>query len=626
MKLWAPVLWGVVLFAAWFAQGLLLDGRLDAGLLTYLAASAGLCVLIKPPKQSELNLTRSQERPAIIYDVSTPLVCAAAALGLFSCGAAALGVMQNPAWFWAALICWIAFLGLCLLASHKILRTLFSNLYNETWAPPAALALITLTLGLFKLTDIPVTVHGDEGMVGLHARMALHGNIETIFSSSWYSIPQLFFAIPAMVMSMVGDNLFGLRFTSTLLGVAIVLMTYRAARSFGGEAAAFAAGLMLAANQWFLYLMHSGVQYIQAPFFLVGTLLLWNRVNQTRSIGLCILSGVWLGLAMQSYQASHILPLLWALSQLWLFVWRRIDARWLALSLLLPLVFLLLTLGPLLTHDLCKISRLDFLSSRAQSIFIWNQDAETSHSTQRWRNQVERALLAPVLYLDQSAQFGGDAPMLDHISAALFVLAAGVALLRFYDPRRAAPLLWTLAIMFTGAALLMDAPFYPRLAGLAPLLFILIAGLFHEIETTALHMRLQWPTRIAVGLLIAFALSSNVHEFFGRYAHETSPRSIHYPQTQLAYWIQQLPPQTQTYVFAGPHCSAQSGTVRFIANGFQPRNVASVDEIPSLEQSVIVVDPTKKQLLPVIQNQFAGGKVTLHRNPFGDLMFYTVSL
>lgn len=625
MKIWTFGLWGAALFAAWFAQGQLIDGKLAAGLLTYIAAGAGLCVLIKPPKPSDLEAIDSYAT-SFDCDLQKIYTLLAIAAGLLACLAAGLGVKHNPGWYWAAFLCWIAFLCLCLAGSRKTIRALLANLRGEAWAPPAMLALITLTLGLYQLTDIPATVHGDEGMVGLHARMLLQGKAETLFSSSWYSIPQLFFAIPAMVMSLAGDNLFGLRLTSTLLGAAIVLMTYRAMRFYFSQTIAFAACLMLAANQWFLFLMHSGVQYIQAPFFLMGTYLLWDRANQRRSIGLCVLAGLWLGLAMQSYQASHILPLLWIASQIWLFAWRRIAARWLAASVMIPCVFLLLTAGPLVTHDLCKVSRLDFLTSRAESIFIWNQEAAHPTQAQIWRKQVERALLAPVLYLDQSAQFGGDAPMLDRASAALFMLAAFAALLRFYDPRRCVPLLWTLAILLAGAGLLMDAPFYPRLAGLTPLLFILIAGLFHEIETAAIKFRGLWAVRIAIGVLFAFTLSANLNEFFGRYAHETSPRSIHYPQTQMAYWINQLPPGTQVYVFEGPHCAAQSGTVRFIAKGAETRGVVSVDEIPSLDHSAIVVDPTQKQWLPVIQNQLNGGKVELRRNPFGDLMFYTVEL
>ena len=625
MKSWAVALWIVVLAAGWLAQGLLIDGRLSAGLLVYLAAGAGLLALVRPTN-NDVHATPSEGANAILFDLSIPLALAAVVIGTLASAFSGLGVIYGPGWYWAAFLFWIAFLILCLAASFKHVYGALSELKQQPWAPPVILAIIALTLGLFKLTNIPATVHGDEGMVGLHARMVLEGRIETLFSSSWYSIPQFFFAVPAMVMSLCGDNLFGLRFTSTLLGVAVVLMTYQTARSYWGWRPAFAAALLLASNQWFLFLMHSGVQYIQASFFAIGALLIWNRMNQRRSAALCALAGVWLGLAMQSYQANHILPALWVASQICLFVWRRIGARWLACSTLIPVVFMVLTLGPLAAHDFCKISRLDFLSSRVQSILIWNQPDEISNPSHQWRTQFERALLAPVLYLDQSAQFGGDAPLLDRASAALFMLAVIAALLRFYDPRWGAPLLWILAILIAGAAMVMDAPFYPRLAGITPLLFLLIAGLLHEIDNASSRSKAKWLLPVVSCVLIATSITTNLHEFFGRYAHETSPRSIHYPQTQFAYWMKQLPSGTQVFVFDGPHCSAFSGTAQFIAKDVDAKNINSIDMISALQQSAIVIDPTRKQLLPEIQNRLNGGKVTLHRNRFGDLMFYTVSL
>ena len=478
MKVWQPLVWIAVLSAGWFAQGLLLNGRLSAGLLVYAAAGGGLLILARP-KSNTLSSTSEpiqQSEP-----VSLSILFASIVFGITASLCAGLGVFYSPIWFWGAFVCWILFTALCVLSASGDISQSIKHLKDQPWAPPVILFVISFTLGLFKLTDVPITVHGDEGMVGVHARMVLEGRIETLFSSSWYSIPQLFFAIPAMVMAVLGDSLFSLRLTSTVLGVAVVLMAYRYCQSVWGWRAALAACLMLASNHWFLFLMHSGVQYIQAAFFGMGALIIWARVDQSHSIGWRVIAGVWLGLAMQSYQANHILPLLWIASQLWLFGWRRINSRWLAASTLVPLGFMFLTLEPLIVHDYCKISRLDFLQSRAQSIVIWNQD-EVELSAPLWRSQFERGLLAPIAHLDQSAQFGGDAPMLDRVSAALFVLAVLMSLMRFYEPRRAIPLMWTLAMLITGAALLMDAPFYPRLAGVTPLLFILIAGLFHEIE------------------------------------------------------------------------------------------------------------------------------------------------
>ncbi len=609
--------------AGWFAQGLLLSGRLSAGFLVYAAAGGGLFVLARPAKNEIHRLPQLSHNG---ISISFPVLIAAISFAAAASICAGLGVMHAPVWFWGAFICWTIFIVFCGITARDDITVSVKRLKEPPWAPPLILLMVSLTFGLFRLTEVPVTVHGDEGMVGVHARMVLEGDIETLFSSSWYSIPQLFFAIPAIVMAVFGDSLFSLRLTSTLLGAAVVLMAYQYCRSVWGWRAALAASMMLACNHWFLFLMHSGVQYIQAAFFGIGALIIWAQVDKSRSVGWCVIAGVWLGLAMQSYQANHVLPVLWIFSQLWLLCWRRISAGWLVLSTLVPLGFMLLTLGPLIVHDYCKISRLDFVQSRVQSVLIWNQD-DIELSAPFWRAQFERALLAPVFYLDQSAQFGGDAPMLDRAGAALLVLACIAALLRFYEPPRAVPLLWALAILAAGAALLMDAPFYPRLAGTTPLLFILIAGLFHEIETSLQRLKSRrWLLGIVLSLLVVVSGAFNLNEFFGRYAHQTSPRSVHYPQAQLAYWLQQLPGGAVVYVFEGPHCTAQNGAARFLANHVETKRADSVNQIDEPKPTAIVVDPVQKIVLPEIQDKFWGSRVELHRNRFGDLMFYSVSL
>ena len=135
----------------------------------------------------------------------------------------------------------------------------------------------------------------------------------------------------------------------------------------------------------------------------------------------------------------------------------------------------------------------------------------------------------------------------------------------------------------------------------------------------------RWLLPITLSLLVFVASMINLNEFFGRYAHETSPRSVHFPQTQLAFWLQQQPNGSVVYVFEGPHCTAQNGTARFIAKHVETRSVIAVDLIDQ-QPTAIVVDPVQKIVLPEIQDMFEGSKVELHRNPFGDLMFYSVSL
>lgn len=630
---------GWILIAAFLAgltaQGLLLSGSLSAGLLLYAAAGAvWLAAIHRPSCLAPQRTIDSPWQPSAPF--SWPVFAIAASIALSACGfifIAARPGSEAPWGFDAAFWLWALFITTLVWAARHELGELAAWLKRIHWAPPAALSVIALVLGFYRLTEIPVTVHGDEGMVGLHARIILNGEAETLFSSSWYVIPQLFYAIPAAGMALLGDDLFGLRGAAVLLGWASVMLVYFSARHCWGTHAAIFAALMMCVNHWFLFLQRSGVHYGQAAFFLIGTFALWLWLRRKPSLPLAALAGAWMGLALQSYQANHILPLLWVVSQLYLWALRRIPLRWLAWSTALPVATAALTIAPLIVHDLAAVSRVDAFSARANSVGIWN-DANWAHleaeynaednPNRVWRTQLTRAFLAPVATLDRSAQFGGLAPMLDPAAAVLFVFAALTALSRWYDPRWAIPLIWASAILSAGAALLIDNPFYPRLAGAAPLLFIMIAGAapfrFANAEG-AWKQPAVWLTAI----LLILCVRANINEFFVRYASQVSPQSIHYPQTRLAKWIAEQPQEAFIYVLPGPHCSFGSGTVRFIAKHARGANVESPQAIDPGRTWAVALDPSRKQQLPDVLERIPNGEVELHRNPFGDLLFYSVT-
>jgi 4-amino-4-deoxy-L-arabinose transferase-like glycosyltransferase len=116
----------------------------------------------------------------------------------------------------------------------------------------AITALATL-LRLWQLGDIPPGLHGDEAWTGIDAHRVLDdGNIGPYVESALgQPAGTLYWA--AIVLSIIGDGVFQLRFATALLGIATIPVTYLAARvMFDSRRVALLSALVLALMQWHL--------------------------------------------------------------------------------------------------------------------------------------------------------------------------------------------------------------------------------------------------------------------------------------------------------------------------------------------------------------------------------------
>ena len=527
---------------------------------------------------------------------------------------------------------WMSFL---LILVVSCVRPFYSAIRNSSWnefIAPVGLILISLGLGLYRLTSVPYTVHGDEGMVGLYARRILEGDIPTFFSAAWYSLPQFFFWVPSVGMFLFGDSLFGLRMSSVLVGMLCVVPFYYLCQSYWGSAAAFCSGLLLITNHWFVHSTHSGVSYIQAVFFGIAVFALLHFMNQWRSLSCAALGGMMFGLSVMSYQANHLLPFLWIGSQLWLWMIREIDWKWLVVSIVLPLLTAFLVLAPLLAYEQDRFTGHEMFTKRAEGVSIlsdtnWQHldgsyKANGNHSV-IIKEQLKRAFLSPLVYVDKSIQYSGRKPILDSVSAALWALSAALAVFVFWKKEFSLPLLWIFAILLAGGAMTVDPPFFPRLSGATALFFVMTAGLFGSLFRI-LEEKPHWQylSYITVGIIVLSSAGLNLNHYFVTFANEISVYNIHARQTRLAYFMKDHCTDAAIMLVPGPHISTQSGTCRFLV-----KDCSAVDTtvLPnSLPKDVVVViDPAQIRMREIVMELMPSAVEEKHLLPSGDVAFYS---
>ncbi len=138
-----------------------------------------------------------------------------------------------------------------------------------------------LALRLPDVAAVPPDVHGDEGAVGIDARALLLREQPNVFALGWYAIPELSYGIAALSMKVFGNDLFGLRMHSVILGLLSILIAYFLFRRLFGPRTALIAACLLAFAQWHIHLSRIGINYMQALLAILLALFFTIRTLDT---------------------------------------------------------------------------------------------------------------------------------------------------------------------------------------------------------------------------------------------------------------------------------------------------------------------------------------------------------
>ncbi len=255
---------------------------------------------------------------------------------LFGATAVGLGVLayelagpveiaERPA---ASLLAWWASVALALIAVAPLAPTLVDAKHERTlpikarwieWMGISALFTFAFALRAVQNDAIPVAWHGDEGSAGLTAVRIVRGELTNMFGVGWYSFPALFFAIPAVPISLLGPSYGALRLPAAFAGALTVVGLYGWMRSAFGWRVGLAAGLMLACSHYAIQWSRIGLNNIWDGLFVVfvGGLLWrgWRTGARWAYAG----AGLLVGLSQYFYTGSRALPAVivcWLLSML----------------------------------------------------------------------------------------------------------------------------------------------------------------------------------------------------------------------------------------------------------------------------------------------------------------------
>ncbi|MFN8523651.1 MAG: NHL repeat-containing protein [Chloroflexota bacterium] len=460
------------------------------------------------------------------------------------------------------------------------------------WADLALLAVLVAVAAAMRfpsLEAIPPEVHGDEAVMGLEARRLMTGAAPTVFATGWNDFPMLSFGAIAVSMLMAGDNLYGLRFGSAVLGVLCIPLTYALVRLGFGRTTAAAAAFFVAVSQWHIHYSRVGLNNMQAVVATLLLLLLGVLAAKSRRPIAFLGAGMAVGVCFSVYFAARLAPVI--LGVFWL---HRLAARRSSLSDLragLPVAALgaLVFLAPMIPAAIANPS---IVISRTSTVSVLEPKntahALAAHKVESFEEmlgiQLLRAFGAMVYFGESSQQYAHRAPLFDWFTAGLLIPGLVLALLRIRQPRFSTLLAWIVLTLVVGGALTIDALFSPRVVAVIPAIATL-AGLMISTGWRVAE-RLPRPATIIVGAatVAVFGASGyqNWAEYFQTHVTRHQPPSYF---TVLARFLEANPDRHVVF-FPRPTSSLGYDTVRFL----QPAPTAV--EIGAAQRPFAVPDPT----------------------------------
>jgi hypothetical protein len=497
-----------------------------------------------------------------------------------------------------------------------------------------SIVIVGFVLRAYGLDFIPSGFHGDEGELGDYALSILEGRSVPLFSTGWDRHPTLFSHLQAISMTLFGTNVFGVRILSAVTGSLTLPLVYLLARRMFGRWAATMAALLLAVSHWHIHFSRLALDDIQVSFFsTLSILFLYRGTESKRELDYC-LSGLSLGLCFYFGDKALFLPPIIVLSLLYMVITKRGFLRRQYRNLAVLAASALLAFAPLGLYYL-RHGWQNFLPARIKARSISNNldRAYAIYGTRElWdvlRIQIERTLLVFHFYNDASCFYSfTHEPILDHLTAPLYLLGLAYCLYRWREAKYALLLIWY-AIPISGNFLSIDPPQAHRLVTMMPVPFILAAipleRLRQEISSFQIPLAARWRGLCSALILVIFlglVTYKNVEAYFFRYPERCPWANV----TEVARYIRRLGDSYRIYLLSAPHFYIKYGTIRFIAHNVRGKDAANVTDIVPIREKVekdvaFIIMPSHSQMLPFIRHHYPDGVLTRYEDVRGNLLF-----
>jgi hypothetical protein len=504
----------------------------------------------------------------------------------------------------------------------------------------AFLAAVTVGAGILRFLALgrwPPGGFFDEAQNVLVAERILRGQLSVYIGDST-QMPALFFYLVAGTVALLGKSIVAVRCLSALIGTATVPLFYLLARRFSPGIAAAASTVLLAGSRWHVNFSRVGFTGVFCPLIeILSVLALLRALERGRRRDYALL-GVALAVGLQTYYAFNLFPvvlLVTATAFLWLSPWHASgqDLRRVVGGLVLTAATATVLLAPLGAYALGHPR--EFLQ-RTDTVVIWNPAHHLQFPDALWQN-VKAHLLMFNYRGDSNPRHNiTDWPLLTSIEGVLLALGLGCALGRGVRFPQAVPLAW-LAVMLLPGILTIEAPQAYRTIGAIPAVFLLISHGFEVIARSAAGSererrgdRLLGPSLAVLAIVTG---AQNVATYFALQVrdpgawtafeadyHEVA-RTIKSEGDGYRIWVD---PIYFDYPILRLRLGENFRYNRFVlSEHIPPRSSGGAGRPPG---DFFLLEGFKRDLIPLFRRVFPEAVTRQHLDPFGRVMFVTITV
>ncbi|HXL72068.1 MAG TPA: glycosyltransferase family 39 protein, partial [bacterium] len=281
---------------------------------------------------------------------------------------------------------------------------------------------------LYRINSLPAGMHTDQGLTGLFALRIEHEGWRPFYELYKSEVPiiPLFYQLAAW-FSLAGDSLFHFHLFFTIQALIALVFFYATVRQLSGPKTALLSLFILAVIRWNWIETRTCYPSTEAAFYLFGTLCFWVYGLQKQKVWAFILSALFMGAGLYTYQIFKLVPILFVVYAVWECFQSR-EKPGVRFSTMVYYFFVVFLLAlPLLNYFWHE----KIISEREKGVFIGNQIVEQKSLKPLWDVWTGNALMFNRTGDEIARHNIPGHRMLDDVTGAFFILGLGLAFRRW---------------------------------------------------------------------------------------------------------------------------------------------------------------------------------------------------
>jgi 4-amino-4-deoxy-L-arabinose transferase-like glycosyltransferase len=497
---------------------------------------------------------------------------------------------------------------------------------RQEWLLLGAVIALAAFFRLWHFYGFPQGIWYDEGVNATDAIGLIERDHFVLWSDMVDGRATAYLYLLAGSFRLFGYNLFALRIVPVAAGFAAVVAFYFLARALIGVVPALVATALLAVSRWATTFSRISWEASLVPVLEIASAYFLFRAIETQRRIFFVLAGVSLAAGLYTYVAFRMVPvvLLMFLAYIALTQWRMLARN--VPGIAIYAATFVVVVAPLAWF---AINNQDRVLERTRTVNVF-REIDDKESYEPLKFNLEANIKMMNVEGDRNPRHNiARAPMLDEVTAALFVLGLAVSVWSLRDWRRGGVAIWYVLMLVPAAlTITLENPSAIRAIGALPPVYLLAGMAIATTYRAVAPMRNGAMIFGAIALLLVGSSAAiNYHDLFERQAKDQAVYDGFEPYyRQVGEAVASDGGGQQVFV---SRAYDNHPAVRLLAHGEQKAPYGATEQLifpADGRDALIILDSTQFSMLPNLRRLYPNLDVNDHVDPYGRVFFSRVTV